>query len=286
MAPNAEKKEDAPAKKRNIPLPVKIIFALVLLLAAKAAVDKWLQDGRQQGYIEGELTYLSAAVPGRLQKLNVQRGDKVKAGQTVFELEHTPQSAALEETQGKLAQAKAALVLSSKDFDRQAMMLKQNVDTQQAYDRATSSRDQAQETVTRMQAALQNAQWELDETIQRTAKDGIVFDTMYREGEWVSASAPVVALLTPEGIRARTYVDETRLAQLAYGDPVTIRIGETTLQGKVVYISPKAEYTPPVIYSQESRSKFVWRVDIGFTTATAATLHPGQPVDVIFAREK
>jgi HlyD family secretion protein len=52
--------------------------------------------------------------------------------------------------------------------------------------------------------------------------------------------------------------------------------------GKVSYISPRAEYTPPVIYSRESRAKLVFMVESVFDSATAAKLHPGQPVDVEF----
>jgi HlyD family secretion protein len=52
--------------------------------------------------------------------------------------------------------------------------------------------------------------------------------------------------------------------------------------GKVTYISPQAEYTPPVIYSQESREKLVFMVEARFDSPTASKLHPGQPVDVEF----
>ena len=55
--------------------------------------------------------------------------------------------------------------------------------------------------------------------------------------------------------------------------------------GKVSYISPHAEYTPPVIYSKESRNKLVFMVEAVFDPATAAKLHPGQPVDVQFQSE-
>jgi len=52
----------------------------------------------------------------------------------------------------------------------------------------------------------------------------------------------------------------------------------------VSYISPRAEYTPPVIYSRETRSKLVFMIEIVFDPPSAAKLHPGQPVDVTFAR--
>jgi len=52
------------------------------------------------------------------------------------------------------------------------------------------------------------------------------------------------------------------------------------MTGKISFISPRAEYTPPVVYSQESRAKFVFLVEATFEPAVAAQLHPGQPVDV------
>jgi ABC-type polysaccharide/polyol phosphate export permease len=48
------------------------------------------------------------------------------------------------------------------------------------------------------------------------------------------------------------------------------------VEGEFVYVSsPQAEYTPPVIYSRESRGKLVFMVEAVFDAPTAATLHPG-----------
>ncbi len=47
---------------------------------------------------------------------------------------------------------------------------------------------------------------------------------------------------------------------------------------------PQAEYTPPVIYSEESRAKLVFMVEVDFAPEIAAQMHPGQPVDVEFGR--
>jgi HlyD family secretion protein len=53
-------------------------------------------------------------------------------------------------------------------------------------------------------------------------------------------------------------------------------------RGRVSFISPRAEFTPPVIYSRENRAKLVFLVEAVFDPETAARLHPGQPVDVRF----
>ena len=50
--------------------------------------------------------------------------------------------------------------------------------------------------------------------------------------------------------------------------------------GKVTYISNEAEYTPPVIYSNATRSKLVFMVEGRPSEQDATKLHPGQPVSV------
>jgi HlyD family secretion protein len=49
----------------------------------------------------------------------------------------------------------------------------------------------------------------------------------------------------------------------------------------VSFIYPQAEYTPPVIYSQDFRAKLIFMVEARFDPDTAKLLKPGQPVDVI-----
>lgn len=49
---------------------------------------------------------------------------------------------------------------------------------------------------------------------------------------------------------------------------------------KISFISQQAEYTPPVIYSREQRSKMVFLVEARPVPADAMRLRPGQPVDV------
>ena len=48
----------------------------------------------------------------------------------------------------------------------------------------------------------------------------------------------------------------------------------------ISYISPQAEYTPPVIYSRENRGKLVFLIEARPAPADAAKLRPGQPMDV------
>jgi len=139
----------------------------------------------------------------------------------------------------------------------------------------------AQARVDAARSALDQAQWNLDQKIQRAGERGLVFDTLFRPGEWVPAGQAVVSLLPPERIRVRFFVPETALASIKSGGAVTVTAdGMAPVSGRVSFISPTAEYAPPVIFSRESREKLLFMVEVSFDPKVAAQLHPGQPVQV------
>jgi HlyD family secretion protein len=134
-----------------------------------------------------------------------------------------------------------------------------------------------------LEAAQARSQWELGQKHQAAPQAGVVFDTLYRQGEWVEAGRPVVALLPPQNIKVRAFVPESVVSALHQGDHITVHVDGITnnsVTGTISFISPQAEYTPPVIYSDESRQKLVFMIEAIFDPKTAAQLHPGQPVDV------
>jgi HlyD family secretion protein len=142
--------------------------------------------------------------------------------------------------------------------------------------------DAARANLEAARAALAQAKVKLDQKIAVAPAAGLVQDTFYREGEWVPAGSPVVSLLPPGNIKARFFVPETLVGRLHAGDRVSISCDgcTTPLAARISYVSPQAEYTPPVIYSRESRQKLVFMIEARPDAADARRLHPGQPVEV------
>jgi len=132
------------------------------------------------------------------------------------------------------------------------------------------------------QAAVGQAQWNLDQMTQAAGVAGLVYDVVHYQGEWVAAGSPVVVLLPEQNVKARFFVPEAVAGALAVGSAIQVAYdgGNGPMAATVTYIAPKVEYTPPVIYSQNFREKLVIMVEAAFAPSDAARMHPGQPIDV------
>jgi len=204
--------------------------------------------------------------------------------------------------------AATELELAERDLSRLEALTRSDAASVRELDDARSRRDQSRHRVTRLEAdlatarlgaredrvaaaeasvraleaELARAEWDLEQMARTAPVEGSVFETFHRPGEWVEAGRPVVALLPPHGVHVRAFVPESRIAMVSVGRAARVSIDGVAqpVEGRVSFVSPTAEYTPPVIYSRESRAKLVFRIEIAFDPAVAATLHPGQPVDV------
>lgn len=276
--------------KRSILAVIFFSLWMLMLSGCKPAPSVW------QGYNEGRYTYISVNYPGILNQLYVDRGTMVKAGQPLFVLEQQPESDELKQAESDLASAQdtkvkdvADLALAQLTYDRDKSLVPKGAIQQSILDAATddltakkSALAQAEVDLINKQSKLTQAQWTLKQKSVVATKDGVIFDTYFRTGELVQTGQSVISLLAPNDIRAIFYVPETDLGKIHFGQKVVMNCdgcGEA-IKGNVVFVSPQAEYTPPVIYSDESRSKLVFRIEALPEQQYAWKLHPGQPVTV------
>jgi HlyD family secretion protein len=108
-----------------------------------------------------------------------------------------------------------------------------------------------------------------------------VEDVFFQPGEWAPANQPVVALLPDDRVKLRFFVREAEVARYRPGTRVRFQCDgcAANLTATVVWVSPRPEFTPPVIYSRDSRDKLVFLVEA--RPDRPRELTPGQPVDVV-----
>jgi len=208
----------------------------------------------------------------------------------------------------QLAQARAAAELAQHDYTRKRELVAKGFIAQAQIDEALHTLEQARARVAELSSAVQVAklpartdeqgaaqahadaakqvlkqnEWRVQQKQQAAPVDAQVADTFFRPGEFVNAGQPVVSLLAPANVKARFYVPAPQIQQVALGGNVTLKCdGCQPIAARVTFISTKPEYTPPVIYSNEQRSKLVFLVEAKPAPADASKLRPGQPVSVV-----
>jgi HlyD family secretion protein len=206
----------------------------------------------------------------------------------------------------QLAQAQAALAASQAALQRQQQLVAQGYVSALRLDELVAARDRDAARIKELQAQrvlaveaarsdeiaaaaaqarastadLALAAWREGQMQRSAPADAVVFDVMYRTGEWVAAGAPVVALLPPGAVKVRFFVPEPALPQAVVGRELALSCDGCPggLRARIRFVSPQAEFTPPVIYSNDSRSKLVFMAEADPVAPSA--LKPGQPVDV------
>ena len=214
----------------------------------------------------------------------------------------------IESVRAQLAQAQVVANLSEKEYARQLDLVARGFVSQQRADEAKAARDRDRNKVAELQAdlvttrsgsrpdeiraaeaeaaaareALAQADWRLKQKTVSATVAGTVTDTLFVRGEWVPSGTPVVTLLPQANVKARFFVPETRLGAVKVGQGVELACDGcgAPIAARITFIAPQAEFTPPVIYSKDNRSKLVFLVEARPAPADAARLHPGQPVDV------
>jgi HlyD family secretion protein len=124
--------------------------------------------------------------------------------------------------------------------------------------------------------------WRLGQKEIAATQAGVVIDTLFREGEWVPPGQPVVRMLPPANRKVRFFVGETQAGGLQPGRQVMLACDgcAAEIPAAVTYIADQPEYTPPIIYSNETRDKLVFMVEARPALENAAKLRPGQPLTV------
>lgn len=255
-----------------------------------------------QGYIEGRYTYMATSVAGVLKEIAVVRGSQVKKGQKLFILEEQPESDAYQNALENLRQAEASrdsivanLAYAKITFERYKILVPKKAIEQAQLDSAKSTYDstlaqlaQANANIAASQATVSQTRWTKEQKVISAPVDAVVFDTYYRLGEYTIENQAILSLLAPSDIKAIFFVEQPALGGMRLGDKVTVRCDNCskTYEGRISFISPTAEYTPPLIYSNQTNAKLVFRIEAEFAPKDAVQMHPGQPVTVTYRYDR
>jgi HlyD family secretion protein len=254
-----------PSRRRLFALAA-VAAAVGLALAAYAYSRSGATQREFEGWIEAYFIFVSPDESGRVETLSVREGDPITAGTALFTLDSELQKAAVAENEAAVANAKVT-------YDRAQELLKKAVGSQKAF-------DDAEAVLRTAEARLNSTRTRLDRRRVASPVAGSVQEIYFRVGEMVQAGRPIVSLLPPENVRVRFFVPQATLPQVHIGDRIAINCDGCAqgLMARVNFISAQAEFTPPIIYSQEERARLVFRIEA--LPERPADLRVGQPVSI------
>jgi HlyD family secretion protein len=273
-------------------LKYSLIVLSMLLLSCK-------ERHNYNGYLDVDLINLSSDYPGRLVKLYVKRGQIVNAITEAFIVEQTSENIQTkineEALLGLLAeqqQVLAELNFNENNFKRIANMRQHDASSQTDYEKAREVFVTSKEKLNAISANIKQAKqriklskWQATRKTNLIKNPAIIYDTYALPGEFVTAGTPIVSVIKPNNIKAIFFVPEPELAAIKIDSQITIKISDKSyIPANVSYISPIAEFTSPILYSDSLRQKLVFRIeariDLTKSPLTIAQLHLGQPITI------
>jgi membrane fusion protein (multidrug efflux system) len=257
---NQKNSNDADEPIEEVPLFKKkrVIIPLILLVLAMAAVVYWYIGTLQyastdDAYIDANRMSISSKILGRIDKLNADEGDSVKAGELLVRLDSVDILAQINQAKAtidlsieSIRLAKVNVDKAQEDFDRAQRQYKDNVipkeefdHAQKALEAAKAELDIANSKVTTAQAQLKVLQTELENTTIFSPMDGVVAKRWVLTGDVVQAGQPILTVYDQKNIWVTAEFEETKLGSIHLGDKVDISVDpypDQKFEGKVFQI--------------------------------------------------
>ncbi len=215
--------------------------------------------------------------------------------------------------EAEVTAAEAELASAAADLERYEALLRANAGSVKARDDARTRRDVAEgrlkaarqraeaarETLARFRSGARTQEIEAARarvaaadaqiaTLEKALEDatveapvaGVVTNRLVNLGELLAPRTPVAVITDLDRAWAEVFVDEPLVPRLRVGQQATVftDAGGSGIEGRVTYVSPRAEFTPRNVQTAEERSRLVYRVKVTVDN-TSGVLKPGMPIE-------
>lgn len=234
---------------RTFPLSLLICSSLVLWSCGgdsgpktdvKPAVDAipveaaWVEQGDVSAYYATTATLeaeneaqVATKITGIIQRVLVEEGDRVQAGQALAELDEA-------QYRLEVARAEANLARLESDFKRNQDLFDRSLISAEAFDRVRFEMES-------QKATLELARLNVTHSTVRAPIDGIVSQRLIKTGNTVTVNQAVFHITDPDPLQAIIHVPEHELAKIRTGQQVVLQadaLAGQTFTGRVERLSP------------------------------------------------
>lgn len=279
----------------------RMFVAAAILLCP--ACRRGAEQLRVSGTVEIRELHLAPLTAGRLVRLLKDEGDSVRRGDTIAVLEQPGLDALIGQRRAQaraaglrvneVAGAEADSARAANDLARAEPLHARSIISEQQYDALRAAAAAAAARLAAMRAAPSEATAAgaalaatvaiREELTIVAPEEGIVVTRYADVGEALSAGTPVVSLGIVRRPWIRAYVGDRSISRIKLGEAVTVRLdgADGALAGRIVDISPRAEFTPRAALTERERADLVFGIKVELDAGDAGgRVKAGMPVTV------
>jgi len=190
-------------------------------------------------------TAILPQVSGILTDILVHSGDRVKAGQTLMQIDSRQQQATVSEKRATERQKKAVFEYQKTEAERQQKLFDAGVTSRAVYDQSQQAFQNAKADYEAAADISKTQQQLLDYYTIRAPYDGVVGDVPVHVGDYVapSSTTPLTTVDQGKDLEAYIYVPTERASQVKMGLPVELvdNSGKSIEKTKIDFISPQVD---------------------------------------------
>lgn len=280
---------------------------IVLLILAGCSGDN--SDHQYTGILEGTSIQVPALTPGQIIKIPVSTGAYVEKDQLLaiidsMDLTYQREQliAAQEELHIQMETAQINVSRANKDYayiktthDRIDNLYKSEAVTKQKLDDVTNNLQKSQTALSnarqslsgiaagqkRIEAQIKSINKKINDARIIAPASGIITTIYYEAGEAIPQFTPIMEIIDIKNIEVKIYISEILLSTIKYEQEVNVIVDgmDESMKGQIMWVSPKAEFTPKTILTPNTRTSLVYAVKISIQNDDGVLKH-GMPVVV------
>ena len=174
--------------------------------------------------ISQTLTHISSQVPGKVSRIWVEAGSRVKQGDPLVALSAPEYEARRRSAQGAAAQAQAALNQTRADYQRYQRLRKEEAVSPQEFDAVEARFKAAQAAAAQTQGQLQEAAAFKDYTVISAPREGVVAERRAASGDLAQPGRPLIVLYDPRELQIEGEVNDDYRPLVKVGLPVKVEV--------------------------------------------------------------
>lgn len=287
-----------------------VLMSAILMIGFFSCDRKNNNQITGSGVLEATEITISSKSNGQVLDLLVKEGDKVQIGNMIavidtekLVLQKEQVEAGLAEVNYHISTARETINLAQEQFEnvqkkykRIKKLEEEGAATRQQFDdietihkqsltqlkTAESNLKAAQMKKKQIKANLELIQSQINDATIISPVSGIVINKFIEKGETVAMGRPIVAIADVTKLWIKLYVTAPQLGFIQLGEKAEIKVDsfpDRSFEGKIIWISSKAEFTPKNIQTEEARADLVYAVKIDIPNPDLL-LKIGMPADI------